>query len=63
MFDNTTKEVNDLTAICKAQLERCNKDLKTLQQHGTVNKPNNSTALQNIGRFVETAIKRPRKEI
>ena len=37
MFDNTTNEVNDLTALCKAQLERCNTDLKLLQQQGTLN--------------------------
>jgi syntaxin 5 len=43
MFDNTTKEVNDLTALCKAQLERCNLDLKLLQQHGT-NNVNETTA-------------------
>ena len=52
MFDNTTKEVNDLTAICKAQLERCNNDLKTLQQHGTVNV--NQTTAQHFKILVDS---------
>ena len=56
MFDNTTKEVNDLTALCKAQLERCNKDLKTLQQHGTVNV--NQTTAQHFKILVDSLRRR-----
>ena len=56
MFDNTTKEVNDLTAICKAQLERCNGDLKTLQQHGTVNV--NQTTAQHFKILIDSLRRR-----
>ena len=43
MFDDSTKDINELTALCKSKLEAISQDLSDLQQQGTSG-ANSSTA-------------------